>query len=203
MNKNIIIGIFLLVATLMRVRCSLAAETMFFDSTNNYLGACQLTNRSEWDLKDETTVSKFEIWYYWNQGETSIPVKLFLNGEKFAEFEAVRSSCDPYQKSWCNADFQINKVFPAGKYSTEIPNSRQCLKPGGTGAIRLYKDDGQAVKIEPSPTVMEKKVAVATPTPVVITQSPICSCNQTTIIASAAITSVITSGIVFLLLKKL
>jgi hypothetical protein len=196
-------GVFLLITFLALAKGSSAAETMFFDSTNNYLGACQMTNKSEWDLKEETTVSKFELWYYWNQGETNIPVKLFLNGEKFAEFEAVRSSCDPYQKSWCNADFQINKLFPAGKYSTEIPDSRQCLKPGGTGAVRLYKDDGQAVKTEPSPTVMEKKTAVVTPTPVVITQAPTCGCNQTTIIVSAVVTSVITSGVVFLLLKKL
>jgi hypothetical protein len=125
-----------------------ATEVQFFDSTNNYLGACQLTNKSEWELTEDAQVTKFEVWYSWNQGETTLPVKLFFDGEKFAEFEATRAACDPYQKQWCNADYQITKLFPKGKYTTEIPNSRQCLKPGGTGAIRLYKEEAPVKKEE-------------------------------------------------------
>src|SRR3989339_293618 len=120
---------------------SLAADKMVFDSTNNYLGSCQLTDKSEWTLSEDLNVTVFEIWYNWNQGETKLPVIITKDGVEFASFEATRTSCDPYQGQWCNADFQINKLFPKGTYSTKIPNARQCLKPGGTGAVRIYIAD--------------------------------------------------------------
>lgn len=186
---------------------TLATETMVFDSTDRYLGACQLTDKSEWELKDEIKVSKFEVWYNWSQGETELPVKLFKDGQPFAEFTATRSSCDPYQHQWCNADYEINKTFPAGKYSTTIPNRRQCLKPGGTGAIRLYTNDG----VTTTPTVTS--TPTQTPSPTVITATPTqaiiqtntgsCNCNTTTIISTAAATSALTSLLVWILLKKI
>jgi hypothetical protein len=151
-NRTIFLTTFLTLL-LTFVEQTKAAETMVFDSTNNYLGACQLTDKSEWELKEDLAITKFEVWYSWNQGETALPVKLFLNGQKFAEFEATRGNCDPYQKQWCNADYQINKLFQKGKYTTEIPNARQCLKPGGTGAIRLYSDDSAKTTTTPSITI--------------------------------------------------
>lgn len=206
MKHFTLFGLFLLSLTLLFSPPKVsAAEIMFFDSTDSYLGACQLTDKSEWNLKEESTVTKFEVWYNWDQGETELPVKLYKDGELFAEFTATRASCDPYQHQWCNADYQINKVFPAGKYSTTIPNSRQCLKPGGTGAIRLYKDDGV------TPTAISTITATSTPLPTITTQPTLvtsptttkgCSCNTTTIIASSAATSGIVSFLVWLLLKK-
>jgi hypothetical protein len=196
MLRKLSLLIFLSAAFLFVAPITKAAEVMFFDSTNNYLGACQLTNRSQWDLTEDTQVTKFEIWYKWDQGETALPVKLLLNGESFAEFNATRGACDPYQQTWCNADFQINKLFPKGKYSTEIPNSRQCLKPGGTGAVRLYKE-------ESATTAAVVKDEAVKPTPVAVVQTPSCACNQKTIVITTVITSLITSSAVFFFLKKL
>jgi hypothetical protein len=209
MKKIIFLTIGLVFTILMTVPKVMAAEVQVFDSTDHYLGGCQLTNKSEWALKEEVPVSKFQVWYNWNQGETELPVKLFKEGTLFAEFTATRADCDPYQHSWCNADFVINKTFPSGKYSTEIPNSRQCLKPGGTGAIRLYKIEGEAAPtsaptvvptIAPSPTVIE-----AIPTVIkaaAVTTSGTCSCNQSVVVVSAAATSGIVSLLVSLLLRK-
>lgn len=204
MKKAIVAVVFLL--TIVFTGQVKAADVLYFDSTDHYLGACQLTNKSDWELKDDTSVSIFEIWYSWNQGETTLPVKLFFNGEKFAEFEATRGSCDPYQKQWCNADYQINKLFPKGKYSTEIPNARQCLKPGGTGAVRLYVNDSAVSKPEPSvtiaPIITEPVINQVKPTEIVVNQTPGCSRKPTTTIITAAVTSIISSLLVFLVLKK-
>jgi hypothetical protein len=180
-----------------------AADTLVFDSTDKYLGACQLTNKSEWELKEDINVTKFQVWYNWDQGEASLPVKVFFNGEKFAEFEAKRADCDPYQHQWCNADYKIDKLFSKGKYTTEIPTEKQCLKPGGTGAIRLYADDGKEKKVEPT-TVLTKALTQNQVVPTVITEqrSSGCSCSQTTIIVTAAITSVVSSALVALLLRR-
>jgi hypothetical protein len=115
-----------------------AAETMVFDSTNNYLGGCGYTAASTWTLTKSLSVSKFQMWYYWQANETELPITVTKDGAPFASFTATRSACDPYQTSWCNADFAINKTFPAGTYATTIAHAYQCLKPGGTGTVRLY-----------------------------------------------------------------
>jgi len=176
-----------------------ASEIEVFDSTDHYLGACQLTNESSWELKEDLNVSKFEVWYNWNQGETTLPVKVFREGELFAEFTATRGSCDPYQQLWCNADYPINLLFPKGQYTTEIPDARQCLKPGGTGAIRLYQNE----EVSASPT----DVPEPTPIPALTTSTqpptPSCSCNQTQIILFSVAASALTSLIIFFVLKKL
>ncbi|MFA5052059.1 MAG: hypothetical protein WC544_03300 [Patescibacteria group bacterium] len=113
-------------------------ETMVFDSTDGYIGACSYTATSTWTLTQDMDISTFQMWYYWQAGETELPITVTKDGAEFAVFTATRTSCDPYQTSWCNADFAINKTFPAGTYTTTIPNAYQCLKPGGTGTVRLY-----------------------------------------------------------------
>lgn len=183
-----------------------AEEKLVFDSTDNYLGACQLTDKSEWEIKEDLNVTKFEVWYSWNQGETTLPVKVYFNGEKFAEFDAARGNCDPYQRQWCNADYNIDKLFPKGTYTTEIPDKRQCLKPGGTGAIRLYAEDGEKKEVVPSattaPTATEAIANQVKPTEVVANKTTGCSCNQTTIVITAVVTSVVSSLLVSLLLRR-
>jgi hypothetical protein len=202
-----------------------AADKLIFDSTDHYLGACSLTNKSEWTLKEPIEVTTFEIWYSWNQGETELPVEVLKDGRPFADFTATRGNCDPYQRQWCNADYKINKLFPAGTYTTEIPNKRQCLKPGGTGAIRLYVDDAVQVADtkEEEPVLLEAPVAETTP---VVTTEPEkqldkteknvtsgnqttgsqvaqCSCNTSQIAMTAAGTSLLVSLIVGFLLKRI
>lgn len=202
--KNLIFFVlFILLVFILTCRVK-AAETLAFDSTDNYLGACLLTDKSDWELKEDIQVTKFQVWYNWNQGETTLPVKVFFEGKTFAEFEATRSQCDPYQHQWCNADYQINKLFVKGKYSTEITNKRQCLKPNGTGAIRLYKDDGASAtvkKTEPSPKSEAKTESGIQPT-TTINNPGSCSCSRTTIIVTTVITSLITSGLVVLFLRR-
>ncbi|PIY95765.1 MAG: hypothetical protein COY66_05895 [Candidatus Kerfeldbacteria bacterium CG_4_10_14_0_8_um_filter_42_10] len=132
-----------------------ADDAMVFDSTDNYLGACSFTDSSAWTLSENFTVSKFQIWYKWQTGETALPVTVYKDGVEFASFEAKRGDCDPYQTTWCNADYAINKDFSAGNYTTKIPAAYQCLKPGGTGTVRLYGAAAAAEEpnlIAPAPT---------------------------------------------------
>lgn len=115
-----------------------ATETMVFDSSDNYLGACSYTTTATWTQTGEIAVSKFQLWYNWQSGETELPVTVTKDGAAFDSFTATRSSCDPYQTSWCNADYAVNKTFPAGSYTATVANAHVCLKPGGTGVVRLY-----------------------------------------------------------------
>ena len=134
-------NIFALFLFMFLVACSfpvLAYDPLVFDSTNNYIGACQLTDNSEWTLSEDLNVSTFQIWYNWDANETSLPVTLYKDGQEFASFTATRTGCDTYQKNWCNADYELNKIMPAGTYTTKIPTAKQCLEPGKTGTVRLY-----------------------------------------------------------------
>jgi hypothetical protein len=124
--------------TIAFAQTAMKTETMVFDSTNNYIGACSYTDASEWTLTQDLAISKFQLWYKWQTEETSLPVTVNKDGAVFATFEATRGACDPYQSTWCNADYTISKTFPAGTYTTKIPTAYQCLKPGGTGTVRLY-----------------------------------------------------------------
>lgn len=200
-----------IISFLLCARTTLAVETLIFDSTDHYLGACQMTNNSTWELTKDTAVSKFQVWYKWNTGETTLPVTIMKDGEKFAEFESKRGDCDPYQTTWCNADYEINKIFPKGSYTTEIQDSRQCLKPGGTGTIRLYTSDSPATTPSATPTSTPAPTLTTQPTsaPIAVqtsltpTPASSCSCNQTTTIAvSAATSSILSIGITLLLRRN-
>jgi hypothetical protein len=188
-----------------------AADTLVFDSSDTYIGACSFTNKSAWQLKEDISVTTFQIWYKWNQGETSFPVKVTKDGKPFAEFDVTRGNCDPYQQTWCNADYVINKLFPKGDYTTEITESRQCLKPGVTGVARLYTDDGKT-KVEVTPTPVPTTTLTPEPTrpvlvaandePKTVAISPSCNCNQTKVYAAAGGVSFVISLLVSLLLRR-
>lgn len=185
-----------------------AEDTLLFDSTDHYLGGCQVTDTATWTIDKDMDVTTFQIWYSWNSGESSLPVKLTKDDKVVAEFTATRASCDPYQKQWCNADFSLNQNLSKGTYETTIPNKRMCLKPGGTGTIRLY---GASKIISPTGTLSPQPTATptsipATPTTVITftesTRTNACECNQTTVIATAAGTAMATACIVSILMRK-
>ena len=173
---------------LLTARSAFAADSLIFDSSDNYLGACSLTDKSEWELTKDLDVTTFQIWYSWNQGETTLPVTVLKDGEAFATFEATRASCDPYQQQWCNADYAINKTLPKGTYSTEIPTARQCLKPGYTGVVRLYGAEA-AVDTGTTPTTSTEDGAS-------------CKTCTTSIIFTALVTLIISFTASYFIFRK-
>jgi hypothetical protein len=77
-----------------------------------------------------------------------------------------------------------------------------CLKPGETGIIRLYTNEIFKKK-EPTPT--EKIITPTKTEPTAVTtnkQTIGYSCSQTAIIATAVASSLVTSLLVALLMKK-
>ncbi|MCL4364604.1 hypothetical protein M1328_05205 [Patescibacteria group bacterium] len=201
MKKIFFISILIFLSAFILLRPVKAADELIFDTTNHYLGGCQLTNKSEFELKENLSVSTFQLWYNWNQDETSLPVAVTFNGEKFANFDAKRSACDPYQHQWCNADYSINRVFRKGKYSVEIPNNRMCLKPNETGTVRLYGSKDTVSSFPPTGAITNPPGNKEQPT-ITAARIPGCSCKQSTIILSAVVTSIATSALVALLLRR-
>jgi len=189
-----------LILTFCMVHLVFAEDTLLFNSTPGYLGGCQLTDKSEWELTKDLDVTKFEIWYYWNEGESTLPVTVYKDGEKFAEFTAVRGDCDIYQKQWCNADYMINKTFLKGKYSTEIKEARQCKEPGNTGTVRLYGSETVQMNEE---NTSETTTATATATSTATESDSACieSCTSS-IVISAVVTLFISFMLFFFVFRK-
>ena len=114
-----------------------ADEQLF---SNGNIGACDYTDTSTFTLEEEVFVSKLRMWYYWGAGETTLPYTLTLNGEEFASGELERASCDPYQTSWCEANYYANKNFPAGAYVLKAGSAKLCqnAESGGNGMYIIY-----------------------------------------------------------------
>ncbi|MFA5134540.1 MAG: hypothetical protein WC505_01995 [Patescibacteria group bacterium] len=160
-------------------------EVKVFDSTDNYLGGCSLTDTSTWTLTKALEVTTIQLWYHWQAGETELPVTITKDGEAFASFTAIRAACDPYQASWCNADYATSMTFPAGTYTTTIPSASQCLKPGGTGTVRLYgAETAAAVNANTEPNL------IATANTNANTNTAVLNTNTT----NAAVNSIATTG---------
>lgn len=184
------------------------SEVQIFDSTDHYLGACQQTDKAEWTLDKDLEVTTFQIWYNWLADEKEFDFVLNKDGDEFIAGTVTRTTCDTYQKNWCNGDLKVDRTFPAGEYSLTIDNPRMCLKPGGTGAIRLYgpapEPTGEAVvtNSEPIPTT-EPAMTVA---PTVMTTAGTCP-ESTTGCAAWLLPALGASGIlnlvlIILVLKK-
>lgn len=191
---------------------ALAAEeapVLLFDSSNHYLGACQQTSQSTWTLDKDLNVMLFQIWYNWLPSETELEFTVTKDGEDFLAGTAPRTTCDTYQKNWCNADFMANMIFPQGTYTTKVDNPRQCLVPRGTGVVRLYgpkaeeeKTSTPAAKPQSTPPPQKTEgLPLASEPPFV----PSCSCPPTPLTAYffAAGGGLILGIILTLLIKKL
>ena len=142
MKKTIIYSIFfcafIALLTFFKSNVVLAADELILDTSNHYLGACGYTDTTTWTQETSLSVTTFQIWYYWTSGEGPVSFTLTKDGSEFATGVLTRTSCDPYQTSWCNGDLVMNKTFPAGSYSLKIANKKQCAIPSGNGAVRLY-----------------------------------------------------------------
>jgi hypothetical protein len=134
------------------------AQELLFDTTPKYIGACSLTDKASWVLDKDLNVTMVQFWYNWSAGETILDFTITKGGQEFVKGSAKRSSCDPYQRSWCNASFSVNKVFPKGSYASKVSAAKQCLKPGGTGTVRLYGPSEQPK----TPAVLETPVVTST-----------------------------------------
>lgn len=179
-----------------------------FDTSNHYLGGCGFTAKTTWELAESLQVEVFQIWYRWEEGEQEVGFVLNKDGEEFLTGKVMRSQCDPYQKSWCNGDLKVEKVFGPGEYELTVENARVCAIPDGNGTVRLYgtKAEAVAVAVEVSPTL--KPVAVVTDEgqeeetePSLVCPAPVKT--ETTIWTWAAgVSGALNLVFVFLLLRK-
>lgn len=178
-------------------------DTLIFDSSNHYLGACGYTDTTTFTLDKELDVSLFQVWYYWNSGEGPLAFTVKKDGADFLSGELTRSSCDPYQTSWCNGDLRVNKPFPTGSYEVKVANARKCAIPGGNGTVRLYGLATITPTIFNTPTIAITQKPTVTNVPLVVQDD----CKVDTgglgiIYPVAAVSALINVGFVMYFIKQ-
>lgn len=92
--------------------------------------ACQFTRRAGFVLHAPTQIVNIELWYNWSAGETSVPFQMRSGNEVIARGALERTSCDPYQPSWCGASAMVSLMVPPGTYAVDVARSRVCSNVG-------------------------------------------------------------------------
>ena len=114
------------------------SDAVAFETDPGYIGACDLTDTSDFTLTQTIHASLLQVWYNWGSGESTITYTLKKGGADFASGTMVRADCDPYQGNWCNGNYKLTKDFTPGAYQLKVSASKMCLEPGKTGAVRIY-----------------------------------------------------------------
>ncbi|MFH1234487.1 MAG: hypothetical protein V1493_02640 [Candidatus Diapherotrites archaeon] len=101
--------------------------------SNSNIGGCSYTDTSTIVLEEDAHISKLRMWYYWNQGETTLSFTLKKGEEVVDQGNLERASCDPYQTSWCEANYYPDKDFTAGTYVLKAGIARLCQNSESQG----------------------------------------------------------------------
>ncbi|MGD9580534.1 MAG: hypothetical protein AB7V50_04120, partial [Vampirovibrionia bacterium] len=113
-------------------------ETKITDNGN--LDSCSFTSTARFNIAKPSFISKIDIWYNWQQGQTTLPYTIRFPDGRVKNGTLHRIDCDPYQHSWCKAIDNVNMAFNAGSYVAIVPDGRICQNSGtgGNGVIRIY-----------------------------------------------------------------
>ena len=113
------------------------SDSVILDTTHGYTGGCDLTDTSDWTIDNAVPVSLIQVWYNWEEGESSISYTLTKDGADFASGTMERADCDTYQANWCNGNAPLSQEFPPGQYELKTSSAKMCTD-GTTGTVRLF-----------------------------------------------------------------
>ena len=115
-----------------------SSDTQLYTNYNS--SACSLTGSSQFTLANAANVTRFGVWYNWAAGETGVSATVKQGTNTVFSGSLLRSSCDPYQTSWCNAEAPINAAWPAGAYTVAISPAHMCMNSGSSnqGFVYIY-----------------------------------------------------------------
>ena len=108
-----------------------------------YLGVCGYTDFSWFTLDEDAYVTRIRIKYDLNVGGENITAFLSGPNDEFIESGAiVRGECFG---EWCEAIWNVNRLFDAGEYFFIADSESLCENPSGDTTLILYgydPDDG-------------------------------------------------------------
>ncbi len=103
-----------------------------------YLGACGLTQSTDFSLASTSTVDKIRIWYNTNIGSPALTVNISsANGYNWSGMTTL-GGCDTYQKNWCEGLVMLNTQLAAGTYTVAIDSTSMCANPNGLTTLLVY-----------------------------------------------------------------
>jgi hypothetical protein len=101
--------------------------------------SCALTGRAVFSLGAPAQIVNVELWYNWQQGETSVPFELRTRNKVISRGNLQRTSCDPHQIAWCGASTLLTTIVPAGQFTIDVAHPRVCRNraSNNNGFIRV------------------------------------------------------------------
>ena len=116
------------------------AERSLFDSWNS--GLCGVTDTAFADIYAPSHVTRLEVMFNWDQGETEIGYTLVKSDDtEVAKGMLTRSpGCDPAAPGWCGAQAAAAFDLPTGTYKLRTGREAICQNPDsdGSGFIRVF-----------------------------------------------------------------
>jgi len=103
------------------------------------LGACSFTDTATLVAEGSIHLTRVEVWFHWNPGETMIGYAISSNGRQ-GRRGFLRGECDPYQRDWCVGRDTPDSDLPAGRYEFRTDRAGVCQNSGsgGAGFIRAF-----------------------------------------------------------------
>jgi len=111
----------------------------------NNVYACQMTDRSEFNLDKNYFVTKIQTWYSWDTDESEVSYEVLKENKAIASGKMLRKECDPYQKQWCIAiDSEFNRNLDKGDYVLKLAKAKICqnTQSSNKGFIFVYARPG-------------------------------------------------------------
>ena len=108
------------------------AQDKLFDNWNT--DACGYTDSATFNLQTPARLDHIEVWYHWRGRESSVPYKIWHDGQAIRAGVLDRAECDPYQEAWCSARDSFEIEAGPGAYTIRTERPRICQNDGSAGA---------------------------------------------------------------------
>ena len=114
-----------------------SGETALYSNFNQQ--ACSLTNSATLYFAGAAHVSRVELWYQWQAGETSAAYSMLVNDRVVRQGRLTRGSCDSAQANWCVAADRLEADFAEGFYEFRTGRPALCQnRQSLTGFVRAF-----------------------------------------------------------------
>ncbi|MEI6213497.1 MAG: hypothetical protein WCP10_05265 [Desulfuromonadales bacterium] len=131
-----------------------------------YIGGCDYTASTTFTLAQSSDITNIRVWYNTKDGGNTLPTTLTgPNGYSNSVTLSKSSSC---QGSWCEANWALGQILPAGSYTLTTASKSMCYDPSGKTTLGIT---GCAASSSTSSTTAATTTAT-TPVKVTMTTEP-------------------------------
>ncbi len=137
------------IAASLATSATVTAQEKLFDNWNPK--ECGYTDSATFTLQTPARLHHIDVWFRWQGRESSVPYRLFHDGQMIREGMLQRADCDrdPHLEGWCAARDSFDLDARPGSYT--IRTERRVCQNGPSGGAGFVKVFGFAARFEGEP----------------------------------------------------